>query len=236
MEAGTGFANTAVGANALNSLLDALPAVFTQGNVAVGASALTSLEDGNFNIAIGVSAGGQLETGSNNLYLRSGGLTNESNTIRIGSGHTAAYMSGVSGQTSVGGAQVLINADGKLGTMTSSRRFKEDIHEVGDASRALYDLRPVSFRYRRDAAAENADVPVSAVNPLEYGLIAEEVAEVMPELVVRDAEGRPTVVRYHLLVPLLLRELQRQEEVLEGQQRELEKLRARPHGSRHRRS
>jgi hypothetical protein len=231
MENGTGFANTAVGANALSSLDDPSPMVFTQGNVAVGASALTSLVDGNNNIAIGVSAGGQLETGSNNLYLRSFGVQSESNTIRIGSGHTATYLAGVWNQTASGGTEVFVNSDGKLGTSTSSRRFKEDNRDVGEASRALYDLRPVSFRYRRELAGDAATRRDES--PLEYGLVAEEVAEVMPELVVRDDQGRPSVVRYHLLVPLLLQELQRQEATLERQEREIRELRrAARHGQR----
>jgi hypothetical protein len=225
MKNGTGFANTAVGAGALDSLKDIeITAVFTQGNVAVGTGALGSLEEGDDNTALGRSAGGSLVTGNGNVYISNGGAANESNTIRIGGGgHTAAYLGGVFNQTAAGGSLIVVNADGKLGTSTSSRRYKEQIRDLDDETDALFELRPVSFRYKAEISRDGTAAGGSE-SPLEYGLVAEEVAEVMPELVVYDAEGRPSVVRYHLLIPLLLEELQRQERTIEDQRERLERL------------
>ena len=227
MENGTGFANTAVGAGALDDLNDILvPAVFTQGNVAVGSGALGGLQDGNDNIALGRSAGGNLVNGSKNIYIGNSGAS-ESQTIRIGdptaeTGHTSTFVAGIFGNVSASGQAVYVNSSGELGTIGSSRRFKEQIHDVGENARAILDLRPVSFRYRPEVLAEPAST--SAESPLEYGLIAEEVVEVLPELVIFDADGRPSAVRYHLLIPLLLEELQRQERTIEDQRERLERL------------
>ena len=109
---------------------------------------------------------------------------------------------GIHGITSSGGIAVLVNASGALGTVTSSARFKQDVREMDEASEQLMQLRPVVFQYRDAVAAgEGSD---------EYGLIAEEVAEVAPELVAYDAEGEPYSVRYHVLPSLLLNEMQKQ--------------------------
>ena len=102
------------------------------------------------------------------------------------------------------GIPVLIDALGQLGTISSSRRFKEDIHDMGDATDRLLDLRAVLFRYKQAFA--------DGEKPIQYGLIAEEVAEVFPELVVYDEEGRPETVKYHLLSTMLLNELQKEHE------------------------
>ncbi len=108
--------------------------------------------------------------------------------IRIGSTQTETFIAGISGNTTGGaGVTVLVDGNGELGTISSSRRFKEDIHDVGEASVAILDLRPVSFRYTKEAAGEGQ-------RPLEYGLIAEEVAQVLPELVIYDEAGRPETV------------------------------------------
>jgi trimeric autotransporter adhesin len=115
--------------------------------------------------------------------------------------------------------------DGQLSTLSSSRRVKDDIRGMGEASEGLAKLRPVVFRYK----AEFANEP----RQLEYGLIAEEVAEIYPELVVRGTDGQPAGVKYHVLPAMLLNEFQRQQRQLESQtarleaqQRELEELRA----------
>ncbi|MBI4419467.1 MAG: tail fiber domain-containing protein [Gemmatimonadetes bacterium] len=112
---------------------------------------------------------------------------------------------------------VLIASDGQLGTVSSSRRVKEDIRDMGESSRRLLQLRPVRFRYIQ-ASADGA-------KPLQYGLIAEEVAEVYPELVTYDATGEPTAVMYHVLPALLLNELQRQERELAALRQVVEDLR-----------
>ena len=95
----------------------------------------------------------------------------------------------------------------ELGTSTSSIRFKEAVRDMGQSSEMLHQLRPVTFRYREEVA-NGEDIQ-------QYGLIAEEVAEVAPELVVNDAEGRPYAVRYHVLAPLLLNEMQKQQHRIE---------------------
>jgi hypothetical protein len=105
-----------------------------------------------------------------------------------------------------------------LGTVSSSREVKQDIREIGELSRRLLELRPVAFRYRQHAA-------VDPETPLQFGLLAEEVAEVLPELVVRDGEGRPETVKYHLLAALLLNELQREHRLNEAQEAELARQR-----------
>ena len=97
---------------------------------------------------------------------------------------------------------VVIDSQGQLGTVSSSRRFKEAIEEMGEVSEAILDLRPVTFRYKQR--------PVHGDNPLRYGLIAEEVREVFPELVALNPDGQPDAVLYRLLTPLLLNELQKQ--------------------------
>jgi hypothetical protein len=93
---------------------------------------------------------------------------------------------------------VLIDSNGQLGTISSSRRYKEDIADMGDVSARLEALRPVTFRYKKPFA--------NGEKPVQYGLIAEEVAEAFPELTVRNAEGQPETVKYQDLTPLLLNE------------------------------
>jgi hypothetical protein len=120
---------------------------------------------------------------------------------------------------------VLIDSGGQLGTVSSSRRFKEDIQDMGDASRGLMRLRPVTFRYRQ-AFADGS-------KPIQYGLIAEEVADVYPDLVAHSADGQIETVKYQLLDVMLLNEVQRQQaeiQALKQQnqdlQRRLERLEA----------
>jgi hypothetical protein len=123
-----------------------------------------------------------------------------------------------------GGTPVFIKSDGQLGTLTSSRRFKEEIEDIGQDSRVLFELRPVRFRYKLEIVGED--------RPLEFGLIAEEVAEVYPELVVYDKEGRPEAVKYHFLSSLLLNELQKQAIEIQWMKSRLERLEGRELGSR----
>lgn len=212
----TGASNTAVGTNALDANTTggsnvavgsgALGGSTTASNsTAVGLGALSEVTSGGDNIGVGFNAGLGLTTGTGNIYL--GGLAgsgSESNTIRLGTGQTAAYLAGVSGATSASGVAVFVNGSGKLGTATSSRRFKEEIAGLGDEALArLRALRPVSFVYKPEFD--------DGSRQRQYGLVAEEVAEVFPELVVRDADGQVQTVRYHFLAPLLLAEVQRLE-------------------------
>lgn len=119
-------------------------------------------------------------------------------------------IGGIAGRTAVGGIPVIINPGGRLGTTTSSARFKDHIEPLADQHLRLGTLRPVQFTYK----AEFGGTP----DEIQYGLIAEEVAQTFPELVVRDEHGAPWAVRYQLLTPLLLAEVQR----LEGQRRGLD--------------
>jgi endosialidase-like protein len=206
----SGGANTAIGRTALFSNTSGVT------NTAVGQAALFS-STGDFNTAVGFFAGSALASGSSNIYLGAPGQFTESFTMRLGDTQTATFVAGINGSIVNQSVPVLVGSDGKLGTVSlSSRRFKTDIADLGDASRGLLDLRPVTFRYR----AQPPDGPV------DYGLIAEEVAEVYPELVVRDVEGAPAAVRYHLLPTLLLSELQRQARALAEKERQLSELAA----------
>jgi Chaperone of endosialidase len=143
--------------------------------------------------------------GSNNIYI---GRTDcsESNAIRIGTAdkQTRTFVAGIRGiTTSVNDVvPVLIDDRGQLGTVNSSRRYKEDIEDMSSASSRLMALRPVTFRYRKPYA--------NGEKPMQFGLIAEEVAQTFPELVVRNKEGQPETVKYQDLTPLLLNEVQKQ--------------------------
>ena len=159
--------------------------------------------------------------GSNNIHIGNVGTIADSDLIRIGTvgTQTSTFIAGIYGVTPrvADALTVLIDSAGQVGTASSSRRVKTDIHDLGDQSRALHQLRPVSFRYRSHPPDD----------PLEYGLIAEEVAEIYPDLVVLDTDGQPSGVRYHVLPAMLLNELQRQQRVIEAQTRLLDELTAR---------
>jgi hypothetical protein len=207
----TGIYNVAAGITSLN--------YNTSGarNVAVGGLALRNNTTGSSNIAIGYFAGANQTTGGNNIYLANTGVAGEAGQIKIGATgtHTQSTIAGIHGRTSAGGIGVLVNASGVLGTTTSSARFKEDVRDMGDASDLLMRLRPVSFRYTAESVGEE-----DAKTP-QYGLIAEEVAEVAPELVAPDLEGRPYSVKYHELPALLVGKSQRQERTIEAQARRI---------------
>jgi trimeric autotransporter adhesin len=189
----TGHANTAVGDNALGNSTDDF-------NTAVGSSALARNTTGTQNTALGVFAGRALTTGDNNIDIGAGveGVAGESDTIRIGNGRaTATFIRGISGATAAGGAAVFVNSSGHLGTLTSSARFKDEIKPMGNASEAILALRPVSFRYKKEIDPQG--IP-------QFGLVAEEVEKVNPDLVIREANGRPQTVRYEQVNAMLLNE------------------------------
>jgi hypothetical protein len=198
----TGSSNTASGEDSLNSNTTG------SSNTASGSYSLNSNTTGSANIALGNAAGYNLTTGSNNIDIGNQGVVAESNTIRIGdSNQSKAFIAGISGVT-VTGAAVLVSSSGQLGVASSSMRLKQDVADMGKASNRLMELRPVTFHYKSQPDG-----------PLQYGLIAEEVNDVMPELVIRDATGQIETVAYHELPALLLNELQKQ-------QAEIAKLRA----------
>jgi Chaperone of endosialidase len=208
----TGGGNTAVGAHALESNTTG------ESNTAMGLNALQLSFTGSNNIAFGVNAGVNVMTGSNNIHIGNPGLSTDTAFIRIGNTNvqTATFIAGIFGQqVATDGVAVVVDSAGKLGTTVapppSSRRVKDDIRDMGVASLDLLKLRPVTFYYKpgHDDGARR----------LQYGLIAEEVAEIYPELAVLDKDGQPAGVRYHVLPAILLNELQRQ-------QREIVELRA----------
>ena len=131
------------------------------------------------------------------------GVPQESDTIRIGSFQTRAFIAGIWNViTGSQGVPVFIDVNGQLGTSPSSRRFKEDIRDMGDASSRLMRLRPVTFRYKKEYA--------NGLRPVQYGLIAEEVAKVYPDLVAHSPEGEVYTVQYHKVNTMLLNEVQKQ--------------------------
>ena len=174
-------------------------------NTAVGFNALVNNTTGNSNIAVGFAAGVGLGAGqSNNIAIGTPGEPGDSGTIRVGTPgpHTSFFAAGVRGVTTdiADVVPVVVDVNGQLGTVSSSRRFKEDIHDMGDASRALMRLRPVTFRYKTPFG--------DGTKPIQYGLIAEEVAEVYPDLVAHSADGQIETVKYQVLDAMLLNEVQ----------------------------
>jgi trimeric autotransporter adhesin len=137
---------------------------------------------------VGAKAGYNLTIGSNNIVIGNAGVAAESGKIRIGTKgtHTAAFIAGISG-VPVTGTQVVVNSNGRLGVTGSSARFKKAVKPMDNASEAIHELEPVTFRYKEDI--DPSGIP-------QFGLIAEEVEKVNPDLVVRDDEGKAYTVRY----------------------------------------
>ena len=186
-----GSDNTANGERVLSSLTQG------SGNTAMGANALFNLTGGNSNIAIGAEAGYSLTTGNNNIYIGNKGVASEFNTIRIGTpGNARTFIGGINGAV-VSGPPVVVNAGGQLGIATSSQRFKDEIKPMDKASEAILALKPVSFCYKKDI-----DPPGTP----QFGLVAEDVEKVNPDLVMRDKEGKPFTVRYDAVNAMLLNE------------------------------
>ena len=194
----TGSFNTASGRRALVSNTKGLR------NVAVGTAALMKNTTGSDNIALGNNASSIPVTGVNNIHIGHAGVAGETKVIRLGRQGTQlrTFIAGIRGAT-VSGAAVVVSSTGQLGVVSSSRRYKENIQPMADASAALMKLKPVTFRYK--------EADEQGKKPMQFGLIAEEVAEVLPELVVRDDKGHPETVAYHVLPSLLLNEYQKQQ-------------------------
>ena len=206
----TGSFNTATGWEAL---------VFnTTGtnNLADGFAALANNTTGNNNIALGFQAGVNLTTGNTNIDIGNPGVASESNTIRIGIAglQTATFLAGVSGVT-VTGTPVVVNSSGQLGVAPSSRRFKQNILSMGDKSDILFALRPVTFDYKPEVDPKGVS---------QFGLVAEEVAKVNPDLVARDDEGKPYSVRYEAVNAMLLNEFLKQHRRVEEQEATITQL------------
>src|SRR5262249_11944366 len=206
----TGFHNTAIGIGALfsnttgnHNTANGDVALFSNAtgnfNTVDGAHALISNATGSFNIALGDAAGENL-TGDNNIDISNGGVAVESNTIRIGNevaftdregvvhpAHSKTFIAGVTGTTTIAGGAVFVDSCAPLGTITASTRYKESVQPMGNASEAILALKPVTFRYKHELDPHGI---------LQFGLVAEQVENVNPDLVARDSKGNPYTVRY----------------------------------------
>jgi hypothetical protein len=234
----TGGDNTATGNEALeNNTVGSFNAAIGQGalknntggdtNTAIGYGALSGNTIGRGNIALGALAGQNLTTGNSNIDIGASGVANESFTIRIGDVGTQGptYVAGIRGAAVANGVGVVVGTDGLLGTVVSSARFKEAIKPMDRASEAILALKPVTFRYKREL--DPRGIP-------QFGLVAEEVEKVNPDLVARDSNGRANSVRYEAVNAMLLneflkehRKVQELEAALARQQKDIKALGAR---------
>jgi hypothetical protein len=213
----TGEENTASG----ESALDNNP--IGSHNVAMGYEAGNNTT-GSDNILLGYEAGDDLTSGSNDIEIGNSGVAAENNTIRIGTvgTHTNVYVAGISGVTVADGVGVIVDTNGHLGTIVSSKRFKDEIKPMDKASEAILGLQPVTFRYKHEL--DPKDIP-------QFGLVAEEVEKVNPALVARDDQGKPYTVRYEAVNAMLLNEFLKEHRRVEElkasaaeQQKEIKKL------------
>jgi hypothetical protein len=232
-----GIANTAIGAEALTHNTTA------EQNTAIGSNALEQNRIGNGNTAMGYAALDRNMTGSTNtaighlaLYNSSTGGSNTairdrtgfnifdaSNVTCIGANvgganvSSTTWIGGVYGVTTQSGttAPVIVSANGQLGTVASSERFKKDIATMDKASETILSLRPVTFHYKTDAKGTP-----------QFGLIAEEVAKVNPALVVPDKDGKPYSVRYEAVNALLLNEFLKEHATVQELKKEIAALKA----------
>src|SRR4029077_18556376 len=211
-----GLSNTATGYQALfkNNHGDQ--------NTAFGQKSLHENISGNDNTAIGWEAGAGNGSGSGNIYIGSGTTANfegEAGAIRIGnafySGYNACYIQGIYGKSVDPSTQqtAVIDEFGKLGSVISSRRFKRDIKPMDKASEAILALEPVTFYYKDDAKTTPC-----------FGLIAEDVAEVDPSLVIRDKNGDILSVRYDQVNAMLLNEFLKEHRKVEKQEANIAQL------------
>ena len=209
---GNGGYNVSVGANAMelnanggyNTALGyaALLSATGSNSVAIGYNSLSSQTTGGNNIAIGTNAGARIVAGTNNIDIGASPSGDESDSIRIGTTkvHKYAYIMGINTQR-VTGAAVYVTSTGQLGVLASSERYKTAVKPISAAAGKLDDLRPVSFHLKNDPNG-----------PIQYGLIAEEVDRVYPELVIRDEAGVIQGVRYEELAPMLLSQIKQDHE------------------------
>ena len=209
----TGDGNTAAGTSALqgnttgdyNTATGDIALIHNntgQKNTAIGTAALQNNTTGSFNIGIGLGGGLSLTTGDNNIDIFDPGVAGEANTIRIGTQgtQTRTFIAGIFGGARIKkGCNVIADSAGMLGCAKSSARYKRDIRDMREASDRLMKLRPVTFRYKEDADGIQ-----------QYGLIAEEVEKVYPELVIDNTDGKAETVEYQVLPAMLLNEVQKE--------------------------
>jgi len=205
-----GVNNTAVGVAALSLNTSGI------NNTAIGVNALASTTGSN-NFAIGNNAGTTAGNGNWNVYIANTGQATDTNLIRIGdSNQNKTFISGISG-VSVSGVAVQVDANGQLGVAASSRRFKQDIQDMADTTNTIMSLHPVQFHYK-------ANGPDS---PMQYGLIAEDVAKVAPDLIERDSKGEIFTVHYEKVNAMVLNQVQEQQRLIEKQSALIQQLESR---------
>jgi Chaperone of endosialidase len=205
----SGSGNTAMGSSAL-----ALNST-GYGNTAVGVNALFSNTTGNSNIGLGDNAGLNLTTGTNNIDIGNPGVAGDSRRIRIGTTgtQTKTFIAGISGATVSNGVGVIVGSNGQLGTVVSSERFKDNVQPMDKASEAILALKPVTFHYKHEL--DPAGIP-------QFGLVAEEVAKVNPDLVAHDDDSKPYTVRYEAVNAMLLNEFLKEHHKIEEQNRRIQ--------------
>src|SRR5438477_5379858 len=229
-ENATGTNNTAIGLYALGgtagssgsnntaSGLEALTANTTGAfNTANGVVALYTNTSGNSNTAVGHAALSSNTTGGSNIDIGHVGVAGESGNIRIGTSgtQTATFIAGIRGVAIAGAQPVGVNAHGQLGIRASSARFKEAIKPMGAVSAALLSLNPVTFRYKKQLDPTGAS---------QFGLVAEEVAKVSPDLVTMDDQGKPFTVRYDEVNAMLLNEFLKEHSTVQEQKASISRL------------
>ena len=216
------LSNTTAGFNTANGAFALFSNTTGDANTAVGAQALPSKTAGSQNTAVGTAALAGNTTGRNNIALgfeAGSAVSIADNVICIGAGvigdnvYDSCFIGNIATSTSPNGTAVLINSSGRLGTITSSARFKDEIQPMDKASEALFALRPVAFRYKKDI--DPAGTP-------QLGLVAEDVDKVNPDLVVRDKEGKPYSVRYDQVNAMLLNEFLKEHRKVEQQRKDFE--------------
>jgi hypothetical protein len=217
----TGRDNTANGFKALHqnttgekNTANGLSALFSNStgnqNTAIGYFAGDSLTTGGNNVALGFNAGSFQTTGTENVYIGA-------NVFGVAGENNACYIKSIFGQTTASGIPVLINSNNKLGTITSSKRCKEEIKAMDKSSEALFALNPVTFRYKKE---------IDSAGTSQFGLVGEDVEKVNPDLVVRDQEGKPYSVRYEAVNAMLLNEFLKEHRKVEEQSHKLQEQEA----------
>ena len=207
----TGANNMATGSSALERNTTG------NSNTAAGDTALLNNTSGSNNIALGAVAGQNLTTADYNIDIGNVGVNGEGHTIRIGDDNQGStFIAGVYG-VSVAGLGVAMNSSGQLGTVASSRRFKKDIKAMEQASETILLLKPVTFRYKKE---------IDPAGTSQFGLVAEDVEKVNPDLIVRDKEGNPYSVRYDQVNAMLLNEFLKEHRKVAQQQKQIEALTA----------
>jgi hypothetical protein len=224
----TGGANTAIGWEALQRTTTAFRNTVvgcdglkfnTTGseNAALGSSVLLNNTTGTGNVAIGFRAGSNITVGNNNIDIGNRGEAGDTGTIRIGTQriHTNTFIAGINGTAVADGVAVVVGSDGHLGTIVSSERYKDAIRPIDKASEAVLALKPVTFRYKHELDPKG--IP-------QFGLLAEQVEKVNPDLVARDDQGKPYTVRYEAVNAMLLNEFLKEHRKVETQEKKVQQL------------